>query len=230
MTELDSPNIDTPNPESTTSAGEQDPAAVKNAAPQPSPSWKSTNSLDLGAQLYDWRGHSTVLFALLLMLFAQPTAASATIGTLLIVWGELLRLYSAAYLGLGTWNRSPLPESGHLERQGPYAFVRHPLYAGNLLILSGFAVYSGVLWLAIVTVVALSFQYYCVARYEDSVLEDYFGDAFVDYLRTVPAWIPARPVSLNDLDWPASWSQAIATEKRTFLGIALLLIALLFLS
>jgi protein-S-isoprenylcysteine O-methyltransferase Ste14 len=138
-------------------------------------------------------------------------------------------LYSAAYLGENTWSRSPLPQTGEVERHGPYVYVRHPLYGANLLILTGYAVYSGALWLTVLTVLAFGFQYYCVAKYEDSVLEEHFGESFVDYVRAVPAWIPARPISWEELDWPATWAKAIATEKRTFVASGLMIIALLFL-
>lgn len=206
------------------------PAPSASPAPSgPSAPWKSPNSLDLGAQLYDWRGHTPMVSALLTLAFAEPTARSATIGILLVVWGHIIRLYCAAYLGENTWSRSPLPQVGEVERHGPYVYVRHPLYGANLLILTGYAVYSGALWLTVLTVLAFGFQYYCVAKYEDSVLEEHFGESFVNYVRAVPAWIPARPISWEELDWPASWAKAIATEKRTFMASGLMIIALLFL-
>ena len=193
-------------------------------------SHKTSASLDLGAQLYEWRNHTPVLLALLVVAFSVPTARSATIGTLLVVWGEMLRIYSAAYLGTNTWTRSPIPMTESFMQHGPYAYVRHPIYCGNVLILTGFAIYSGAVWLTLLCFLAFSFQYYCVAKYEDSVLEENLGEEFTAYQRATPAWIPARPIRLTELEWPTSWTAAIEAEKRTLTAIALLFTALLFLA
>lgn len=189
---------------------------------------KRSTSLELGAQLYEWRNQTPLALAFLVLAFAAPTARSATIGTLLVVCGELLRLYCASFLGEGSLSRSPVPTAHSLEKHGPYALVRHPLYAGNFIILNGFAAYSGVLWLTVLSLVAFAFQYYWIAQYEDSVLEETFGEDFAAYQRSVPAWIPARPVTLSELEWAPSWTPALETEKRTLLALLLMFIGLLF--
>jgi protein-S-isoprenylcysteine O-methyltransferase Ste14 len=201
------------------------------AATDPGPlSLKPSVSLDLGAQLYEWRNHTPVLLAILVVAFSVPTARSATIGTFLVIGGEMLRIYSAAYLGTNTRTRSPIPLTEGFMQHGPYAYVRHPIYCGNVLILTGFALYSGAVWLTLLCILGFSFQYYCVAKYEDSVLEENLGEEFTTYRRATPAWIPTRPIRLTELEWPTSWAAAIEAEKRSLAAIALLFTVLLFLA
>jgi protein-S-isoprenylcysteine O-methyltransferase Ste14 len=188
-----------------------------------------TSSSDLGAQLYEWRHHTLGVFVVLVLTFSAPSPRSATLGTLLVVIGVLLRLYSGAFLGASTWSRNPLPSAEGLVQNGPYSFVRHPLYVANLLILAGFATYTNALWLILISIAGFAFQYHYIAAYEDSILEESLGEDFADYRRSVPAWIPARPIPLSDVEWPSTWTPAIIGEKTVLWAVCGLLTALLFL-
>ena len=66
-------------------------------------------------------------FVLALALLSSPTPLSVAAGALLLIAGEAVRLWAAGHLR----------KSVELVTVGPYRHVRHPLYLGRLLILTG---------------------------------------------------------------------------------------------
>ena len=77
-----------------------------------------------------------------------------------------------------------------LIRSGPYAIVRHPIYASMfcLLLGTGLLVSPWPLFLAAVTFFLIGTE--IRVRIEDSLLAAQFGDDFAAYKRAVPAYIP----------------------------------------
>ena len=101
-------------------------------------------------------------------------------------------------IGMGLWIRSW--GAGHLVKNhdltvtGPYAHLRHPLYAGTILIATGFAVLLGG-WLSLALAAAIWpwFALHYLPRKERSEgarLEGLYGEAFVRYRDAVPALWP----------------------------------------
>jgi protein-S-isoprenylcysteine O-methyltransferase Ste14 len=98
----------------------------------------------------------------------------------------------AAIRALGSqWNPvAQLVEEHRLVTSGPYARVRHPIYAAliGLMAATGLAVSA---WP--VLFLALPLGWYGALsriRSEEVLLRGAFGDAFLDYARRVPALIP----------------------------------------
>jgi len=115
---------------------------------------------------------------------SQPTLASIAAGALPIALGEGLRL----------WATGHLHKNDSLTTTGPYAYLRHPLYLGTLLIGVGFLVMA---WspvaLSVAAVFALAyFGYYMPYkdRIESARLESLYGDAYRRYAAAVPRLIP----------------------------------------
>lgn len=76
-----------------------------------------------------------------------------------------------------------------LATQGPYAYVRHPQYAGFVLVLVGFLVQ----WPTILTLAMfplLLIMYIRLARQEECEAETAFGQDYVRYADRVPAFLP----------------------------------------
>jgi protein-S-isoprenylcysteine O-methyltransferase Ste14 len=70
-----------------------------------------------------------------------------------------------------------------------YGYVRHPQYVGFLLITLGL----NVQWLTIFTLIlwpVLAVLYWRLAKEEDKENEERFGEAFREYKRRVPGFIP----------------------------------------
>lgn len=77
-----------------------------------------------------------------------------------------------------------------LATSGPYARVRHPQYAGFILIMFGFLLQ----WPTLVTLVMfpiLVVMYVRLARHEERAVIAAFGDEYRRYMGEVPAFIPS---------------------------------------
>ena len=106
-------------------------------------------------------------------------------------------MLSFVLIGLGFWMISAAwrvlyqaQRSGALATTGPYARVRHPQYAGFVLVLTGFLFqWPTLLTLAMYPV--LIWMYVRLARAEERETRAEFGGQFDDYARNVPAFIPS---------------------------------------
>ncbi len=119
-------------------------------------------------------------------------------GMALVVVGQLWRTFAA-----GT-----IFKNKQLANTGAYALVRHPLYLGNLLILGGFALACGNLWMIAVLVLFWIIWYPAAVRYEDAKLEGLFGDDWREWSKGTPAVVPrSLPLKrLADTSWNARQS------------------------
>ena len=79
--------------------------------------------------------------------------------------------------------------TGTLAVSGPYAYVRHPQYAGFILIMLGFLLQ----WPTLVTLIMfpiLVTMYVRLARLEEREVLSEFGDAYRHYAARTPAFMP----------------------------------------
>jgi protein-S-isoprenylcysteine O-methyltransferase Ste14 len=119
-------------------------------------------------------------------------AAVRLAGSLIYFSG--LALYSWGRISLGrmfaasTRATARLPEGPRLATDGPYTWVRHPMYVAVFLVAAGglllFQTWAMVLLMA--TAAALPRR----ARLEEALLESEFGEAWVAYAGRVPKWLP----------------------------------------
>jgi len=114
--------------------------------------------------------------------FARPDTGTVSIGLGLAVLGQVFRIYAAGYIF----------KNKQLASTGPYALVRHPLYLGNFLILIGFTIACANLYVAVVVVLFFLIWYPAAIAYEDSKLENIFGDEWRQWSKNIRAIIPGR--------------------------------------
>jgi len=113
-------------------------------------------------------------------LVAVPTTLLLWIGIPLIVLGTGVRVYASGCI----------LKNEQLATYGPYALVRHPLYTGNILLIIGFSVVSGILWTALVALFFFWFYYPTAIEYEDRKLRRLFGSDWESWSSGTPALIP----------------------------------------
>jgi protein-S-isoprenylcysteine O-methyltransferase Ste14 len=99
--------------------------------------------------------------------------------------GQGFRIYAA-----GT-----IFKNKQLASNGAYSLVRHPLYLGNILILGGFSLACGNVWVALAVLVFFLVWYPAAIRYEDRKLEQIFGDDWRAWSKGTNAVLP------NGFDW-----------------------------
>lgn len=123
-------------------------------------------------------------------------AAILVLGVFPPIWPEWVRIAGLpillAGLGLGIWAGrtlgtalTPYPhpsEKGTLVDQGPYRFVRHPMYVGGLLAFLGYGCISSIPATAVVPLLAVLWHF--KARVEERHLSERFP-AYDDYRRRV---------------------------------------------
>jgi protein-S-isoprenylcysteine O-methyltransferase Ste14 len=111
-------------------------------------------------------------------------------GVPLLAWGYLQYLLVGRYrmrLGGGGPGLSVPPE--RIVDQGPYRFLRNPMYLGHLIFMAGLAVTFRSL--AAAALLAFHMAWFHLRVLEDEKhLETVFGAAYLDYKARVKRWIP----------------------------------------
>jgi protein-S-isoprenylcysteine O-methyltransferase Ste14 len=148
-----------------------------------------------------WVAAQLVLMALVLAFAALPPgwgdasillaalgAALALVGGLLVVWAWRTLDRAATPF--------PLPRpGGRLVETGPYAFVRHPVYAGGIVFFVGFALASSPA--VFVPLAALVVLWRNKAALEEDLLEEKFPD-YAEYRERVRGAFVPRSFALVD--------------------------------
>jgi len=119
-----------------------------------------------------------------------PTAWRIAGGVALAFLAIVMAWTSVRYLGRQFRIHAGLYHDHELVRTGPYAIVRHPIYAALLLMLL-----ANALILSTWQMTAIAVAIYIVGteirvRTEDRLLASRFGEAFEQYRQSVPAYIP----------------------------------------
>lgn len=83
----------------------------------------------------------------------------------------------------------PYEESGFLVTDGTFRFSRNPMYLGMVLVLIGVATFLGTLTPYLVIPVFFFLITTIFIRVEEKMLEEKFGQAYLDYQRHVRRWI-----------------------------------------
>ena len=115
---------------------------------------------------------------------SRPTAVDWALGLPLVLAGVALRC----------WGVGHLVKNEELSLTGPYAHLRHPLYAGTLLIGAGFSLLLGG-WIALAMLALLLPWFFLIyfprkERIEGARLEGLYGESYRTYRRQVPALLP----------------------------------------
>lgn len=114
----------------------------------------------------------------------------AWVGVGLAVLGLALRAWAMATLGSSYTRTLRTEASQQLVTTGPYRWLRHPGYAGSLLVWVGATLAFGT-WLGAVIVAALMLGAYAWRiRGEEAMLEASFGRAYLDYAACTSRLIP----------------------------------------
>jgi len=177
----------------------------------------------LGAWLFRHRTVTALPISIaLLTIPASPTPAGKWLtvaGIAAVAAGELVRLWAVRHIGAISRTRSD--RLGPLVQSGPFAYVRNPLYLGNLALWTGFALTARLVWLVPLALVLLSAAYHAIVRWEESLLESRLGDAYRVYVRHVPRWIPTVPARRTPLAVrPFTWGETLFSERGTLMAIA----------
>jgi protein-S-isoprenylcysteine O-methyltransferase Ste14 len=133
---------------------------------------------------------------------AAPLPLLAAVGLPIALAGVLVRLYASGFI----------VKNQQLATDGPYRFVRHPLYTGNILLVAGFALAGSRWWGLPLALVFFWFYYPTAIEYEDRKLRRIFGATWEQWSARTPALAPrlgaVPPAGSDDRRWSLGVSSA----------------------
>jgi protein-S-isoprenylcysteine O-methyltransferase Ste14 len=146
--------------------------------------------------------------------------------------GELIRFWGVSWAGSET--RTTGTAGGtFLIINGPFAFVRNPLYIGNILIYLGLGIMSFALFpfLQGAALIFFFWQYYLIVKEEEKYLIKTFPEEYREYIKNVPSFLPRltpykNSAVKNPLYNPKAGLKSESRSLQAFIGIAMLLVIL----
>lgn len=186
-----------------------------------------TRILRLGALLFRLRGLAPLPVIAALLALARPPGGLAVAALPLALAGLALRLWAVSHIGPGSRRRDDAV--GALSTTGPYAWVRNPLYLGNLLLWASAATQSGRPLAIPLVLLAFGLHYGAIVRWEEARVSAVHGEAWRAWSARTPRWIPRPPGRPGPPgDWRAAWRSERSTRLATLaLSGGLLLIGAL---
>ncbi len=148
-----------------------------------------------------WRLYLFIIAILLLFVFRNPsgmrdgpvlwphTLFLGIVADILALFGLVIAFWARRTLG-GNWSSNVVIKEGHeLIERGPYAYVRHPIYSGLLLMILALLLNSGRLtWF--IAFVSICIGLHIKARREEKLLTEHFPESYPKYRAKVKALIP----------------------------------------
>ena len=180
--------------------------------------------MKINKQLFKNRNYAPIAFFIAGISLAQPKQDLVVFGILLVLFGELMRIWGMSYTGADSTSL----ESEHtkLVTNGAYAFIRNPIFAGNIFMSIGMIIALGG-WLPHLLFIGLFFfpiMYQLIAAYEEHELREKFGDAYDEYKRAVPRFYPRLSPYPGRTQFKPDISNALKNERNMFLAISIMII------
>jgi protein-S-isoprenylcysteine O-methyltransferase Ste14 len=190
----------------------------------------ASNPASVVGKRWNWVVRSRAWMGILIMvpfgflaIFSQPHAIEGTwddtvldsAGWVLFIIGGTFRWWATLYIGGKKYNS--------IVSEGPYSICRNPLYLGTFLTLMGFSLYMESLTFAAGCILAAIFYLSVTVSAEEAMLQEKFGQPFVDYCRTVPRFWPNfrlfhSPMEIN-VDIRGLWSEARRMARWIWLPV-----------
>jgi protein-S-isoprenylcysteine O-methyltransferase Ste14 len=144
----------------------------------------------MGKFLFKYRSFLPIPYFLFLLIVVDFYSLKFILGVIIVLCGLAIRFFSMGFAG--NWMRGNEVRADYILDEGLYSIMRHPLYLGNFFIGFGFTLASSfypVFLLPFYSVVFFLY-YYLIVREEERFLEEKFGDRFIRYRESTPAFYP----------------------------------------
>jgi protein-S-isoprenylcysteine O-methyltransferase Ste14 len=181
-------------------------------------------SRDIRELVFTYRSYTPLPFLALMVAFARPTPVSMAVGFTVMFAGEAIRFWGVSIVGSETRTTGSVGGT-FLITTGPYAFVRNPLYVGNMLMYTGVGIMSMAWWpwLPLAALIWFYVQYTLIVTREEEYLAGRFGEAFTEYCRSVRRFVPRLTPYRSSGTPPKglNFSEGLASERRTLQAFVL---------
>jgi protein-S-isoprenylcysteine O-methyltransferase Ste14 len=111
------------------------------------------------------------------------------LGIALMLLGFAFTSWARIVLGRNWSSTVTMKENHELVEIGPYAWVRHPIYTGLLIMFLGTAVVVGQ-WRGVAAIILVLVSFLIKLRIEEKWMTELFGDRYTAYRRRVAMLIP----------------------------------------
>jgi protein-S-isoprenylcysteine O-methyltransferase Ste14 len=194
------------------------PASASTPVPSPPEATSGTRSFrDL---LFRLRGWGVIALGAVVVAWQWPLRPQLWLvlaALPIVVLGVFFRVWARCYFTRGSDTRRI--QAHRLVLLGPYRRVRNPLYVGNMAVAVGLALAYAGPWAALAFLVALFVLYSGVIRSEEEILAKSHGDAYAEFRRVVPRWIPRlRPLPADPDAPPPALRHALKKEAERMAG------------
>ena len=181
-----------------------------------------------GNLLFKYRGQFPVILFVLAVPFIYLTDYNSIsekvqayflyVAITLSVIGFLVRFYTIGTTPQGTSGRNTKEQVATvLNSTGMYSMLRHPLYLGNYLIWLGIAVATFNIYFVVIMSLLFWVYYERIMFAEERFLEGKFGDVYLNWSNTLPAFIPAL-LNFKKSDTPFSIITVLRREYASMLS------------
>jgi protein-S-isoprenylcysteine O-methyltransferase Ste14 len=163
-----------------------------------------------GPNAHVWAKIAVLLSRNGLMNIGAAFNAVLTVGIVLALLGAWMRTWGSAYLGVDVMSDSSMRSDG-VVADGPYRWLRNPLYLGtwcNTLAMALLMPVSG----AIFTVVGIIVFQVRLILAEEDFLRAKLGSAYVAYCEKVPRIVPALRPRVATSGTRPHWMRAMLAE------------------
>lgn len=137
------------------------------------------------------------------------------IGALLLVLAAFIRTWGTAYLQADVM-RDRRVHTERLLADGPYRFVRNPLYLGNILMALGIGLMASRTGFVILALGMTLVIIRLLLREESELLRDQ-GEPYREYCAAVPRLVPALTPRLPSAGDTPRWGQSLRAEMMYWL-------------
>ncbi|HKI77392.1 MAG TPA: isoprenylcysteine carboxylmethyltransferase family protein [Ignavibacteriaceae bacterium] len=174
---------------------------------------------DIAAKFFKYRSYTPIPFLVLTFVFFNSNIWSLIIGFIIALKGELIRLWGVSWAGSETRTTGDVGGT-FLIVSGPFAYVRNPLYVGNILMYAGLGIMSFALfpYLQIAGLIFFYVQYTFIVQQEENYLKNTFGEEFHEFLKNVPRFFPRitkyKPKVVGKQP-PLNLKAGLRSEKRS---------------
>jgi protein-S-isoprenylcysteine O-methyltransferase Ste14 len=185
--------------------------------------------LDIRAWMFTYRSYTPIPFLVAMVWFARPTLISLLIGFAVVALGEMIRFWGVSIAGAETRTTGTVGGT-HLITAGPFAYVRNPLYLGNMMMYIGVGIMSLALfpWLLIGALAWFYVQYYLIVTKEEEYLQERFGNEYQRYCSDIRRFVPGlTPYKVQgSAPKTVNISEGFVSESRTLQAIFLVTVVL----
>jgi protein-S-isoprenylcysteine O-methyltransferase Ste14 len=142
--------------------------------------------------------------------FGIATTAVIIVAAVMALAGVVFRVWGTAYLGPGTVSNMNM-RAGRVMADGPYRFVRNPLYIGLWCMVAAMTFLMPVTGAA-VSIALITIFLIRLTLGEEAFLKKQLGDSYAAYLHAVPRFIPRLRGAPAPAGTQARWLRAVLAE------------------